>query len=170
MYFHLMSEAELRRWVEENPGSVNSADPFGKIPLFYAVEREYPALATWLVDEKGAKVNVQGYWGQTPLHHATSAAVIAMLLTRGADVTVSDRFDRLTPLMSHIENNRVECVKRLLQDPRVVAGIESQSEDGRTALQLACATEKKDLLVPLLLQAGANPTISTCAHPTQSAA
>lgn len=54
-----MNEAELRQWVEENPGSVNSKDWFGKSPLIYAVDRKYPALATWLVEEKGERCRCQ---------------------------------------------------------------------------------------------------------------
>lgn len=97
-----MNEAELRQLVEENPGSVNSGDPAGRTPLFYAAQREYSVLVTWLVDEKGADVNAQNFWGKTPLYYAKSADIVATLLNGGADVTVSDRWDRYTPLMCQI--------------------------------------------------------------------
>lgn len=60
--------------------------------------------------------------------------------------------------MWHIRFERVECVRRLLEDPRVVAGLEEESTNRYTALHLACTCREYALTIPLLLQAGADPT------------
>lgn len=49
-------------------------------------------------------------------------------------------------------------MKRLLEDSRVAAGLEAQSDYGHTALHLVCTRREHALMVPLLLQAGADPT------------
>jgi hypothetical protein len=54
----LMNEVELRQWLEDHPALVNSE----RLLCFMLSN----ANITWLVDEKGADVNVQGLWGQTP--------------------------------------------------------------------------------------------------------
>jgi hypothetical protein len=55
-----MSEAELRQWVDANPGRVNDRDKSGKgtTPLFVAALwlKSMP-LVLWLLDKKGADVN-----------------------------------------------------------------------------------------------------------------
>lgn len=153
-----MNEPALRHWVEDNPALANSGNWLSGPPLFRAVELGSPALVTWLVDEKGADVNIRNDFNGAPLYYATSSDVVTILLNGGADVIVPDAFNRLTPLMAQVNQNRVECVKRLLQNSCVVASIEAQTDDGRTALKCACGAAMKNLLVPLLLQAGANPT------------
>jgi ankyrin repeat protein len=48
--------------------------------LFWGVEHNYPMLVTWLLEEKGADVNVRDIRGYTALHTATSAEMITVLL------------------------------------------------------------------------------------------
>lgn len=67
--FYEMSEAELRQWVEANPGRVDDRDRDGFTPSWAAVDslRSIP-LMTWLLDEKGADVNATYINGSTLLH------------------------------------------------------------------------------------------------------
>lgn len=63
-----MTEAELRQWVDANPGRVNDGDQYGDTALYAAVfHLNSLPLALWFLDEKGADVNSQNDWGQTPL-------------------------------------------------------------------------------------------------------
>jgi hypothetical protein len=49
LLFHDMNEAELRQWVESNPGSVNCMDMLGVIPLLAAVchFKSVPLIQWW---------------------------------------------------------------------------------------------------------------------------
>lgn len=67
--FEYMSEAQLRQWVEANPGRVNDRDSKCYTPLSAAAVREHSlSLFVWLLDEKGADVNATTVHGYTPLH------------------------------------------------------------------------------------------------------
>ena len=122
-------EESMRQWVEENPGETSSgnASPIHKA-LIWAVENDYPMLVTYLLEEKGADVNLTDSNCHTPLHAATSAEMITVLLNHGADVAVSEFWYGLTPFMWQIWKERVECVRRLLEDSRVIAGIVRRSQ------------------------------------------
>jgi len=52
-----MEEAEVRQWVEANPGRVNGLDGHGFTPLYAAVCWENLPLVLWLLNEKGADAN-----------------------------------------------------------------------------------------------------------------
>ena len=66
-----------------------------------------------------------------------------------------------SPLILHADRGPVDVVARLLQDPRVRTTINVQAEDGRTALHHACdRLGRRPRLVQVLLQAGANPTLT----------
>ena len=162
--FLLMSEAELRRWVQANPGGVNDRDRSGRTPLsvaacHLAAWRKSLSLTTWLLDEKGADVNGKSQYGNTPLHRAASLDILNALLDRGADPTFRSNVG-WSPLMYHASFGRACLVKRLLQDPRVRASVDMQISDGRTALHFACNFPSREPVAPLvhlLLEAGANP-------------
>lgn len=64
VWFRPMNEAEMRQWVEANPGLANEwdvegyRDVEGYTPLYVAVEyMKNLSLVLWLLDEKGANVN-----------------------------------------------------------------------------------------------------------------
>ena len=161
----MTTEAELRHWVELNPGRVNDrgSDYRESTFLFVAacVRKSLP-LTLLLLDEKGADVNATTSDGSTALHEAYSLGIVTALLDHSADsIRLND--DGVSPLMRQALIGKIEIVVRLLQDPRVRATINIQSNDGRTALHCACnsvnGTEANQAaLVILLLQSGANYT------------
>ena len=160
-----MTEAELRHWVLANPERVNDRDrdQEGCTALFAAADfRESLPLTVWLVDEKGADVNATTSRGLSALHEARSLDIVTALLDRGvAPIRLDD--DGVSPLMRHALFGKFDIVARLLQDPRVRATINLQSNHGRTALHHACGSASgteanQAALVTLLLQCGANYT------------
>ena len=162
--FCSMSEAELRHWVEANPGRVNDKDSRGGSPLNAAVTNlESVPLVLWLVTEKGADVNGTDWFGYGPLHLAKSLDVLDALLDCAADPIQLDS-DGSTPLMVQMinESQNYNLVGRLLQDPRVQASVNVQDSAGNTALHYACSRvgepEVPDI-IQLLLRAGADLTL-----------
>ena len=131
-------KAELRQWVEANPGRVNDRDHSGETPLLAAViyEKSLP-LVVWLLDKKGADVNGTNEDGASALHYAVSLDVLTALLNRGADPTIANSHG-VRPLMWGAQHGTVDVVARLLQDPRVRGCIDVQDGDGATALHHAC--------------------------------
>ena len=136
--FLRMKEAEFRRRVEANPGRVNDIDEHGYTSLIYATMRlESVPLVTWLLDEKGADVNVVSSTGSTPLHVVKAPDIVNVLLDRGADpARVNMR--KWSPLIQQTFLGTAEVVTRLLQDPRVRATVNMQDRYGETALHHAC--------------------------------
>jgi hypothetical protein len=65
-----------------NPGRVNDGDRAGDTPLVAAAWKHIHSLVVWLLDEKGADVNVIGSDGG--LHVAASLDILIALLDRGA--------------------------------------------------------------------------------------
>lgn len=153
--FRRMTEAELREWVEANPGRVIDRGKHQKTPLYAAIRIfESVPLIMWLLDGKGADVNGRAYHGKTPLLVARSLDILNALLVRGADPSLFCK--TWSPFLEDVRSERIDCVERLLQDPRVRAAIEMRDYRGRAALHYACNAEWPFCLVQLLLQAGAN--------------
>lgn len=163
MLFYKMSEAELRQWVEANPGSVNDRDRTGWAPLNRAADEIGLSMVVWLLDEKGADVNVTTTsFGASALHQAISLDILKALLDRYADPTIKDSSHGL-PVMWHAFHSSADMVARLRQDPRVRATINVQDANGNTALHCAgsCSqAEEAALKIHALLHAGADPTIT----------
>ena len=174
-----LTEAELRQWVEDHPGSVDDRDSIGETPLCLAADDDDVDLLEWLIDEMGADVNGRAeelnrrVWdvrcrlmrgGSTPLHAAASSLVARALLERNADPTLmNDNGDSV--LMWHIKGGHDDVIPCLLEDRRVVALINSRAPGGFaiTALHAAIRWKCEDRLTTvlrLLLQAGADPCLS----------
>jgi len=84
-----MAEAQLRQWVDANPGHANDWDGRGYTPLYAAVyHKKSLPLVLWLLDEKGMDVNTRVSGGRTSLHAACSLDVLNALLDHGADPTL----------------------------------------------------------------------------------
>jgi len=114
-----------------------------------------------------------------PLSAAGNAAILTALLDRGADPT-SGGDKGVLPLMTHVIDGKLDCIHRLLQEPRVLANIDAHvvgnflNGEGRliewkgmTALHfayrpdlgVAAANSTTAPAIELLLQAGANPLL-----------
>jgi len=80
-------------------------------------------------------------------------------LARGANPTARDHPQR-TPLITQVQNEQVDLVARLLQDPRVRAILHAQSDAHWTAPHYAVDIYEEGIataMVRLLLRAGAEP-------------
>jgi hypothetical protein len=165
-----MTKAKLMAFFEENPASVDDWDTRGETALCAAAWKHDAQLVAWLVEEKGASVQRATGLGQTPLHCSNSLETLSFLLSRGADVTALDG-NGWTPLMSLAHTKKPSCVERLLQEPTVLATIDTQttrasfhSRVGDTALHLACHEQMGQMaeasqVMQMLLCAGANPIL-----------
>jgi ankyrin repeat protein len=164
MYFaeQITTEAQLRQRVEADPRRVNDWDTDGKTPLYTAAcELRSLPLVLWLLDEKGADVNARCSRGYTALYWACSLDILTVLLDRGGDPTVVGDGD-WSPLTSCITVGNLDCLARLLQDPRVRAIVDVQDRQGWTALHKACHKSdesRASYVFHLLLQAGASPAV-----------
>lgn len=139
--FSSMTEAELRQWVEANPGRVNDALDFYSSTLLNAAvaccrppldPRDFfPSksleLILWLLNEKGADARVS--LGPSLIFHARSPEVIGVLLDHGADPTLRDHVGQST-LMEYLLSKNEACVARLLSDPRVRAIVNERRKSG----------------------------------------
>lgn len=174
MYFaeQMTTEAQLRQWVEADPRRVNDWDKDGKTPLYMAAcgFRSLP-LVLWLLDEKGADVNARCYSGYTALHWTCSLDILTVLLDRDGDPTFVGDGD-WSPLTSCVAVGNLECLARLLQDPRVRAIVDVQDRQGWTALHKTCHKSdesRASYIFHLLLQAGASPAVMDKTGKTPSA-
>jgi len=158
--FYGMSEAQLRQWVEAHPGRVNAKDSGQHTPLCVAVSvLESLPLIVWLIDKKGADVNVRTRTRYTPLQLAPATHILAALLERGANPVLQNLLGQ-SALIHQAASGHVDNVARLLQDPRVQATVDVVTPFGWTALHHACShmyETPATAIVRLLLQAGANP-------------
>lgn len=100
--FFNMSEAEVRHWVEANPGGVNDKDKRGDTPLTTAVRFLKSApLVLWLVKERGADLNAADGDGGKPLHLVQSIDVLDALSECDVDPSLPD-MRGMTALIYHI--------------------------------------------------------------------
>lgn len=165
--FRRMAEAEMRVLVEGHPDRVNEKDRNYETILYVAADMNMsPAFISWLV-ERGADVHMRTTrtsWGLTPLHKATSAQAVDILLKAGASPTCVTEVNRNTPLLTHCYYLKTVCVERLLRVPEVIETIDQQDVYGRTGLFLACLNCKTESnafeIIKMLLRAGADPTIA----------
>ena len=110
LYFNIMSEAQMRQWVEANPGRVNDRDGNGLTPLAAAAMNHFKlSLVVWLLDEKGAGMNATSADERSALHFAASADNLIALSGRGADPMLADDYYGALPLMWSFLWNRQYC-------------------------------------------------------------
>ena len=103
-------------------------------------------------------MGAKGINGFSPLHVARSLEILSALLEHGADPTaLSD--DGVSVLMWQAQDGDVACVARLLRDPHVRAAVNTQQDNGNTALHHAC-NNLNDSIVHTLLQAGASTALT----------
>ena len=123
----------------------------GETPLMVASGQGSRRLVQLLLSA-GARVNAQDANGYTPVIRAAEQghlSVVKLLLTAGANVNVSQGGESL--LMKIVESGDLLTAEMLLA---AGADVNYRSNDGRTALDMARASNNRDLEM-LLVQAGA---------------
>lgn len=165
--FRAMSEMALRQWVQDNPYRITFYDKNLDKVIDAASEAGHKDLVTHLID--------MGVDPMRTLRNTWSIRAINTLFSCGVDPTRMTRGE--TPFMVHAKIGRVRCLERLLEDPRVRSGVNATSVgDGNTALHLACSTDTysymnsttRQRVIKLLLDAGANPTLTNANGQTPS--
>jgi len=156
-------EAQLRQWVENNPGHVDQGCGVST-PLEIAVLKNWLSLVMRLLDVKGADVNTTSIFGKTPLQCASSAPILTALIPS------LPNNDGKTPLITHTDRGRVDLVACLLQYPRVQATINFQEPSTLyTALHRTSLNYSPKSIITifrLLLQAGAMPGLTSTREDT----
>ena len=131
----------------------------GCTPLQYAAVKGDLEVVTWLV-RRGANVNQENVWRETPLHCALKRSnvdedrrlgILKYLVKHGAKVNVCDE-NELTPLMLAAQKGLLEVCGFLLEQEQSLLNM--RAEDGATAIMLACQAGRVEV-VRLLLEAGA---------------
>jgi uncharacterized protein len=126
-----------------------------------AAEGGHLEVVRWLVDQ-GAALDERSKDGQTALYVASEEGrtpVVRLLLERGADPTVADRF-HLTPLSRASSTpGHLDTVWCLLDHPSAAATINQRDKWGLTPLWRACYTGQGGV-VRALLERGADFTIT----------
>lgn len=133
--------------------NINAADSLGETALHITAEHGYTALMRELL-QRGARVTVRTVCDFTPLHLAASCPC--------------------TGSKGHIEAVKLLLTVRKTKDDDDDDIIDATTQDGSTALHIACRYGMTDV-ARLLLQAGASPhvadvdeatpwTVAACAH------
>ena len=172
-------------------GSVDARDDWGYTPLMHAIDTNDTELVALLLARK-ADVNVEGWWGETPLLVAgrtpslvasrtpleviscdfknshDKADIVSMLLDRGADSNVAKLGDGATALIRASGTGHI-CVVRILLNRG--ADIYAQDRWGNTALRQAAGRGCEEIAI-MLIFAGLNyedlaeKDVNQCPDPT----
>lgn len=153
----------MRQWVEAHPGLINAEDYANDSSLSSLVrpgnKNPNPVpLALWLL-EKGADITHSNAAKGGLLHRVRRLDLLNVFLPHGANPTVRDHPER-TPLITHVQNELIELVARLLEDSRVRATLHAQTNSCWTAIHYAVDIHDEDVstaMVRLLLAASAEP-------------
>jgi ankyrin repeat protein len=139
------------RHLLEAGADVNAATLIGATPLFPAVN--VSAEMTRLLLEKGADVNRATLSGVTPIMFTRDAAIVALLVARGADVKARSKVGE-TALMDAAARGDLAAAKLLLDRGADVNAVDHR---GYTALIFAAHYDGDAVeLVRLLLSRGAD--------------
>lgn len=149
--------------------SVNATDIDGVTALQIASERNYKAIARFLIDKgakvdlccaagigdvqmarnlvsKGADVNAVGKYGHTPLHRAAKNGhtnVVAYLLSNGAKTDAKTSDIGQTPLHYASDNGHIDVARLLISSKAL---IDAKDVSGRTPLFYAVTDHKKEMI------------------------
>ncbi len=161
----------IRRIVAKAPGVLNVADNHGFTPLMKAVssvDRDAAVIQELL--EAGAEVNRQTEEGYTALHCAIDVdgeanenanEVIKLLVDSGADISLKQHWGWTPLLQAVIEGSptEVHSLLTLGANPNDTLPVETLPafNSGCTALMAALTNHRSELIVELLLEAGADP-------------
>ncbi|KAK6183473.1 hypothetical protein SNE40_010949 [Patella caerulea] len=138
----------------------NHVDCTGFTPLIHAVLEEDDKLLRLLL-ELGADVNKIDNRGETPLHFAVHNGIelLKYMIQNGADINVTSRYERNTPLMEAMVTRKKEIVQMLLDNPKL--DVNATNFRKETALTIAVRVRRRELL-PLLIARGADSNHVDC--------
>lgn len=128
----------VRSLLDQRPENLNIPSPDGFSLLGYSCFFNQPAIARYLVMEKGANPNLASAnaFKVTPLHSACAIAsypLTLLLLNYGADVNARQQ-GGVTPLHSAAHHGATELVRLLIEKG---ADIQARTDKGETALSFA---------------------------------
>jgi len=151
------------RLVQQQPGLLGSICCHGYTVLWDACEMSDLDIINYLLDQGGTMMS-QREGDETVLHQSCRMAnvkVVELLMARGADPTARCGENRMTPLMVAAEEGATTVARSLLKNEAVLATIDAQNSDGKTALHLACCGwDMQGVTTKALLDKGADPTMT----------
>jgi len=153
--------AEVQRRVLTTPEVLEERGPGGTTPLMHAIWMRNDQIARWLIHHRSHSLGAVSNSTWTPLHWACFCGplrVVKALVGARANPAVFTAYG-LTPLMCAAMSNQAAIVAFLLDLPTVKATIDAANLESYTALSFACWGGYQPI-VELLLEAGADPTIS----------
>lgn len=145
-------------FLQKSGAKANSKDDTGVTPLIHASSGGHLGVVRKLLEimgDKGMAERDDG--GRTALHYAAQEGREEMVAPLHAQANVKD-LEGVTPLMVAASLGHMGVMHRLLQVLRG-QGLKERSENGRTALHLAC-WEGAEEIVRALLLAGADTSVT----------
>ncbi|KAI8930278.1 hypothetical protein BC831DRAFT_439964 [Entophlyctis helioformis] len=124
---------------------------FGETPLLLAVAAGHDRLVESLAQDSEV-LDIQTCSGNTVLHVAVTAGLVARLLRLGANPNIRNN-DGLTPVLHHCHAGQTECARELIVNglqPNGVVDLKCYDLGHRTILHL-CAFRGSCLLVQIML-------------------
>jgi ankyrin repeat protein len=103
--------------VEISGLNIESREKSGATPLYYAIDSGGDTQTIRYLLEKGADPNIETNIGDTPLKRAIrrkDTEIIALLISKGADIHAADSKRQITPLMEAVEYKSFGWAKNLL--------------------------------------------------------
>lgn len=160
--------ALVKSLVEDDPDLVDLEDIHARTPLMLTSSVQ---VAQYLL-EQGTSIDQATPDGATALHyacrHGRNPDLVVLLLTKGADPCIQNRFDS-TPLMmccSHGDEKekRGQVVGQLLRyiSPQHASSLDQKNWNGKTGMYMAAEQGLEEVIVRLLA-AGADPRIEATA-------
>lgn len=148
------SNAKVARLLIEAGDDPNRLAEWGT-PLHSAARWERPEVIKVLL-EKGAKVNIYGKSGESPLHYASTAEVARLLIAAGADPKRSSKSG--TPMHSAAGSGRIEVAKVLLKHGADVNAHRNKNEGFKPLLR--AITNGRTEFVQFLVDNGSDLEVS----------
>lgn len=133
----------------------------GSNVLHMAVKKDKIEFVKLILERMPDLVMQTNRYGETPLFYATSAAVIELLLKRGANPNARGYADK-TVLMKAVVDNNLELFKTLLSFPKIQEVIDMQRVrryGGDSVLHMANYCPNSCEYINALLELGANRTL-----------